>query len=66
MVSAKFDISSNKIPLLSNGSSIQVISEHQGSIFFSKWNPNKKILATGGAGDCFVDVWDANSSPAGS
>jgi hypothetical protein len=37
-----------------------MLNEHQGEIFFSKWNPNKKILATGGAGDCFVDVWDFN------
>jgi hypothetical protein len=37
-----------------------VINEHKGNIFFSKWNPNKKIVATGGAGDCFVDIWDFN------
>jgi len=48
------------MPLASNGSSISVINEHKGDIFFSKWNPSKKILATGGAGDCFVDVWDFN------
>jgi len=50
----------NSIPLQSNGTSIRVMNEHKGDIFFSKWNPNKKILATGGAGDCFVDVWDFN------
>jgi WD40 repeat protein len=36
------------------------MNEHQGEIFFAKWSPSKKILATGGAGDCFVDVWDFN------
>lgn len=27
---------------------------------YSKWNPVKKILATGGTGDFYVDVWDYN------
>jgi WD40 repeat protein len=48
----------NRIPLASNGLSINVINEHHGEIFFAKWNPNKNFLATGGAGDCYVDVWD--------
>ena len=37
-----------------------MINEHHGEIFFAKWNPNKNYLATGGAGDCYVDVWDYN------
>ena len=37
-----------------------MLNEHQGEIFFSKWNPVKRILATGGAGDCYVDIWDFN------
>ena len=28
---------------------------------YSKWNPAKKILATGGTGDFYVDVWDYNA-----
>lgn len=28
---------------------------------YSKWNPVKKILATGGFGDFYVDVWDYNN-----
>lgn len=35
-----------------------VVNEHFGEIAHSKWNPVKKILATGGNGDCFVDLWD--------
>jgi len=35
-----------------------VVPEHRGDILFSKWNTNKRILATGGAGDCYVNVWD--------
>lgn len=56
----------NKIPLVSNGISIHVINEHQGEIFFSKWNPYKRLLATGGAGDYFVNIWDYNQISAGS
>jgi hypothetical protein len=56
----------NKIPLISNGISIHMIEEHQGEIFFSKWNPFKRLLATGGAGDYFVNVWDYNQISAGS
>ena len=47
-----------KIPLVHNGSSVMLVNEHLGEIAHSKWNPNKKILATGGNGDCFVDLWD--------
>ena len=43
-----------------------MIEEHQGEIFFSKWNPFKRLLATGGAGDYFVNVWDYNQISAGS
>lgn len=50
----------NKIPLVSNGQSVRVIKEHQGEIFFSKWNPCQRLLATGGTGDMFVDIWDYN------
>ena len=53
-------MSLERIPLMPNGKSISIINEHKGDIFFSKWNPNKKVLATGGAGDCFVNVWDSN------
>jgi WD40 repeat protein len=53
----------NRMPLKSNGNSIKVIQEHQGLVFFSKFNPTKRILATGGAGDCFVNLWDFNHSP---
>ena len=49
-----------RVPLKSNGSSIRVINEHEGGIMYSKWHPNKKILATGGHGDYYVDVWDYN------
>ena len=47
-----------KIPLVHNGSSVMLVNEHLGEIAHSKWNPSKKILATGGNGDCFVDLWD--------
>ena len=50
----------NKIPLVSNGISIHIVNEHQGEIFFSKWNPFKRLLATGGASDYFVNLWDYN------
>jgi WD40 repeat protein len=39
-----------------------MINEHQGEIVHSKWNPNKKLLATGGNGDCFVDLWDLTTN----
>jgi hypothetical protein len=45
---------------VSNGQSIRVISEHHGEIFFAKWNPHQRLLATGGTGDMFVDIWDYN------
>lgn len=35
-----------------------LLNEHLGEIVHSKWNPNKKLLATGGNGDYFVDLWD--------
>ena len=50
----------NKIPLVSNGQSVRVVKEHHGEIFFSKWNPHQRLLATGGTGDMFVDIWDYN------
>lgn len=50
------------MPLLSNQTSIRVINEHKGLVFFTKWNPNKRILASGGAGDCYVDLWDYNQN----
>lgn len=50
----------NKIPLVTNGQSVRVIKEHQGDIFFAKWNPHQRLLATGGTGDMFVDIWDYN------
>jgi WD40 repeat protein len=55
---SKQDFSLSKIPLQSNHSSVFVVPEHQGAIFFSKWNANRRILATGGAGDSWVNVWD--------
>jgi WD40 repeat protein len=54
-----------KIPLVSNGSSIVLANEHLGEIVHSKWNPSKKILATGGNGDCFVDLWDLTQPNSG-
>jgi len=45
-------------PLKHNGNSIHILNDHKGEIFFSKWNPTKNFLATGGAGDNVVDVWD--------
>lgn len=50
----------NKIPLVSNGHSVRVIKEHHGETFFAKWNPHQRLLATGGTGDMFVDIWDYN------
>lgn len=50
--------SAKKIPLVSNGSSVMLVNEHSGEIAHSKWNPNKRILATGGNGDSWVDLWD--------
>ena len=49
-----------RIPLMSNQHSITLIQEHCGQVFFSKWSPAKgrRYLATGGAGDNIVDVWD--------
>ena len=41
-----------------NGSSLHILNDHKGEIFFSKWNPTKNFLATGGAGDNVVDIWD--------
>lgn len=45
---------------MSNQHCITVIKEHCGQVFFSKWSPAKgrRYLATGGAGDNIVDVWD--------
>jgi len=37
-----------------------VIQEHKGEVFHSKWHPTKRLLATAGASDNFVDVWDYN------
>jgi hypothetical protein len=37
-----------------------IINEHSGEILHSKWNPFQKMLATGGTGDYFVDIWDFN------
>lgn len=39
---------------------MRVIKEHHGEIFFAKWNPHQRLLATGGTGDMFVDIWDYN------
>ena len=50
----------NKIPLVDNCGNLRIISEHKGLIFFSRWNPLQMMLATGGHGDNFVDVWDYN------
>ena len=47
-----------KIPLVNNGSSVMLVNEHSGEIAHSKWNPTKRILATGGNGDSWVDLWD--------
>ena len=47
-----------KIPLVSNCSSVLVINEHVGEIGHTKWNPTKSMLASGGNGDCFVNLWD--------
>lgn len=54
-----------KIPLVNNNSSVMLVNEHYGEIAHSKWNPNKKILATGGNGDCFVDLWDLTQPSSG-
>merc|ERR1740117_869458 len=37
-----------------------IVPEHSGEILHSKWNPFKKMLATGGTGDYYVDIWDFN------
>lgn len=47
-----------KIPLESNGSSILIVNEHVGEIVYTKWNPTKSMLASGGNSDCFVNLWD--------
>ena len=39
---------------------MRVIKEHHGETFFAKWNPHQRLLATGGTGDMFVDIWDYN------
>ena len=46
------------IPLVNNGTSIQVINEHHGEVIYLKWNPLQKLLATGGHNDNIVDIWD--------
>lgn len=46
------------IPLKHNGNTLHILNDHKGEIFFSKWNPIKNLLATGGAGDNVVDIWD--------
>lgn len=43
-----------------------LVNEHSGEIAHSKWNPNKRILATGGNGDSWVDLWDMTQSHSGS
>ena len=50
----------HRMPLTSNGQNIMIINEHSGEILHSKWNPFQKMLATGGTGDYFVDIWDFN------
>jgi len=53
----------DSIPLLANGDSIHIINEHCGEILLVKWNQNKKLLATGGGNDNYVNIWDFSQMP---